>query len=130
MGSYIFEKEIAVDSEHAYGELYRVLRENNWIVLSYVNLKEILEKNFSSKYPYFFILDVCKPVAAKELTEYNRKMGIFLPCKITIEEIDQEKSKVSLLRVSELDRSFLGGSGKIAEKYENELINIINSIEK
>ena len=130
MGSYVFETEINDDSEHVYGELYKVLRENNWIVLSYVDLKEILEKNFSTKYPYFFILDVCKPPAAKELIEYNRKIGLFLPCKIIIEETGQNRSKVSLLRVSELDRSYLGGNGKIAEKYENELINVIKSVKK
>jgi len=53
--------------------------------------------------------------------------GLFLPCKVTV-YATQKGTKVSVLRVSKMDRDHLGGKGITAEKYENELIEILKKI--
>ena len=55
--------------------------------------------------------------------------GLFLPCKVTVYKTETG-TKVSVLKVSKMDREHLGGNGNTAEKYENELIEVLKGIQK
>jgi len=128
MSDYSFEMDLKEDAEEAYGRIFKALKEKSWILLSYVDAKQIIENNFHETFPTYYILNVCKPVAAKELLTENMNFGLFLPCKVIVYQTGKG-TKVSVLKVSAMDRDHLGGNGKIAEKYENELIEVLKGIQ-
>jgi uncharacterized protein (DUF302 family) len=128
MSDYSFEMDLKEDAEEAYGRIFKALKEKSWILLSYVDAKQIIENNFHETFPTYYILNVCKPVAAKELLTENMNFGLFLPCKVIVYQTGKG-TKVSVLKVSAMDRGHLGGNGKIAEKYENELIDVLKGIQ-
>ena len=129
MNDFSFEMELKEDAEEVYGKIFKALKEKSWIMLSFVDAKQIIEKNFNQAFPTYYILNVCKPIAAKELLTENMDFGLFLPCKVTVYKTETG-TKVSVLKVSRMDREHLGGNGNTAEKYENELIEVLKGIQK
>jgi uncharacterized protein (DUF302 family) len=124
---FAYSRMIEKDPEYVMKELFTKLKNESWIVLSYVDVREIIEKNSGKSFKPYYIINVCRPQAAVELLDENYDLGIFLPCKIVL-RLKGNNTEVSLLLVSESDRNYLGGTGKTAEKYENELETIISSI--
>jgi uncharacterized protein (DUF302 family) len=123
---YSYERHIALGVEDTYGKLSHALKESGFLILSYVDVQHILESNFGDKFRKYYILNVCKPIAAKEIMGEDLKMGLFIPCKIAIYETEGG-SQVSLLYVSALARDYLGRES-VAGKYEEELVSIIDII--
>ena len=125
---YKFERVLNMDVDKAYGKLSQGLKEKGYVILSYVDVKEIIKNKFNEDFPGYYILDVCKPAAAKELITRNEEYGLFLPCKIVISGIGVS-AKISMLMVSEMAQKHLQDSPEHAKKYEDELVGVINSID-
>lgn len=124
---YKYERNLEIGAEKAFGAVSKQLKESNYVILSYVDVKEIIKNKFGEDFPFYFILDVCKPAAARELISRNHDYGLFLPCKIVIRG-NGDNSVVSMLRVSEMAESHLSDSKEHALKYEEELIAALESI--
>lgn len=124
---YKFEKDLGISAEKAFGMISKNLKDTGYVLLSYVDVKEIIRNKFGEDFPYYFMLDVCKPAAARELISRNQDYGLFLPCKIVIAG-DQEKSKVMMLRVSEMAETHLGDSREHALKFEEELVEMLKNL--
>ncbi len=124
---YKFERELDIGAEKAFGAVSKKLKEFEYVLLSYVDVKEIIRNKFGEDFPFYFMLDVCKPAAARELITRNQDYGLFLPCKIVIAG-DESSSKVMMLRVSEMAETFLSEDRKYALKYEEELVEVLNSL--
>jgi len=123
---YSYEKTINKSAEEIFGQIHKLLKEANWIIISYVDLKEIFTKMQKTIEPYY-ILDVCFPPAAVELLNDNEDIGAFIPCKVVLIQ-HGEKTKLLMPKPSVLSKEYLGSDGKIAEKYETALINILNKL--
>ncbi len=123
---YSFEKTYNKGAEAIFGELHRKLKEKDMVILSYIDVKEIFSKMKEDIEPYY-ILDVCYPPAAVELIHENVDIGAFIPCKIVIIQ-KGDKTKVLMPKPSVQSREYLGTDGKIAEKYENIIIGVLEEL--
>ncbi|MEM0139543.1 MAG: DUF302 domain-containing protein [Ferroplasma sp.] len=124
---YSYEKTFDIGAENIFGQLHRLLKDENWVIISYIDLKEIFTKMNKELDPYY-ILDVCYPPAAVELIHDNDEIGAFIPCKVVLIE-HGGKTKLIMPRPSVQSREYLGSDGKVAEKYEAILINILSKIQ-
>jgi len=123
---YSYEKTINKSAEEIFGQIHKLLKEANWIIISYVDLKEIFTKMQKTIEPYY-ILDVCFPPAAVELLNDNEDIGAFIPCKVVLIQ-HGEKTRLLMPKPSVLSKEYLDSDGKVAEKYETALINILNKL--
>lgn len=123
---FSYEKDYNADTDETYGKISRALKAGGYIILSYVDMKQILESNFKDEFKKYYILNICKPVAAKEIMAQDERMGLFIPCKMSIFATDRG-SHVSLLRVSEMAKDYLHEESRV-KKYEDEVISILDSI--
>lgn len=122
-----YDRTVELGIEDAFGKLSGELKKDGYVLLSFVDVKEILTKNFGGERPGYYILNVCKPPAARDLLGENEDYGLFIPCKIVLIEKDG-KTKAMMMLVSELGRKYLGSDGKKAEEYEKELISVIDRL--
>lgn len=123
---YSYEKTFNTDAEEIFGKIHKLLKEANWLILSYVDVKEVFTKMDKSIDPYY-ILDVCYPPAAVDLIHDNEDIGAFIPCKIVL--IQHGKStRLIMPKPSVLSKEYLDTDGKVAEKYETALIEILDKI--
>jgi uncharacterized protein (DUF302 family) len=123
---YSYEKTINKSAEEIFGQIHKSLKEANWIIISYVDLKEIFTKMEKTIEPYY-ILDVCFPPAAVELLNDNEDIGAFIPCKVVLIQ-HGEKTRVLMPKPSVLSKEYLNSDGKIAERYETALIGILDKL--
>lgn len=122
-----YERMVKGDVENTFGSISSKIKEQGYILLSFVDVKEILTKNFGGEHPGYYILSVCKPPAARDLIGENEDMGLLLPCKIVLVE-KGENTRVMMLRVSELAQHYLNSDGKKAIEYERELISVLENL--
>lgn len=124
---FSYERMVEDDIENTFGSLSVKLKGEGYIVLSYVDVKEILTKNFGGEHPGYYIMNVCKPQAARDLIGENEDTGLLLPCKIVLIE-KGGKTRVLMLRVSQLAKDYLGSDGSKATGYEDELISVLEKL--
>ena len=124
---YKFEREVDIDVDKSFLKISQNLKEKGFVVLSYVDVKEIIKNKFGEDFPGYYILDVCKPAAARELISSNSDYGLFLPCKIVIEG-KGKGSMVKMLLVSEMAKSYLGEDTSRPRSYEKELEEVLSGI--
>lgn len=124
---YKYERDLGIGIDKAFLKVSQNLKEKGFVVLSYVDVKEIIKNKFGEDFPGYYILDVCKPAAAKELISSNRDYGLFLPCKFVIEG-DEEKSTVKMLIVSEVASKYLDVDPSKPKNFEAELKEVIDTL--
>lgn len=122
-----FERIVEDGVEKTFAKLSTALRNHKFVLLSYVDVQEIFKKNFEDPYKPFFIMEVCNPMAARELLYKDEDFGNFIPCKIVISEFNG-KTKIRMPLVSDLSKGKVQGGQEIASKYEKELMDIISSL--
>lgn len=122
------EREVDLDIDKAYLKVSQKLKDAGFVVLSYVDIKEIIMNKFGEEFPGYYILDVCKPAAARELISSNHDYGLFLPCKVTLETKSEGKTTIKMLLVSELAEKYLGADPARPKAYESELREALNSV--
>lgn len=103
------------------------LKENNFGVLHIYNLKEIF-KSKGIEFNEYQILSVCNPKFAKEALDTNLKVGILLPCKVSV-YTDKGTTKIVLLKPTEAI-GFLGDErlNLLSKTIENILIEVVDSV--
>ncbi len=124
---YKYEKEVSVSPEKVFGDLSAELKKYGFVVLSYVDVRDIVRRKLNEDFPYYFILDVCKPKAAKEMITKNSDYGLLLPCKVVITGTP-ERSTISMLRISEVAEEYLHEPRGNSLTYEEEIIRAIESL--
>lgn len=124
---YKFERELDMEIDKVFLKVTQMLKENEYVVLSYVDVKEILNKNFGEDFPGYYILNVCKPSAAKEMISSNADYGLFLPCKVVL-SANGKKTSLKMLIVSELVSNYLDADPAVPQKYEKELIEVLKNL--
>jgi uncharacterized protein (DUF302 family) len=125
----MYKFEVASDKniDKVFLEIGNRLKEKGYAVLSYVDLKQILKEKLGRDFHGYYIMEVCKPGAAMELISTDSDYGLFLPCKIVLEELTPSRTTIKMLLVTEMSKAFLDGSNT-AEKYQNEILETVKSI--
>ncbi len=123
---YSYERTVEKNAETIFGELHKALKEKDWLILSYVDVKEIFKKMNKELEPYY-ILDVCYPKAAIELITADPDIGAFIPCKLVLME-NGNKTRILMPKPSVQAKDYLNLNGEIVRKYEDALIGIINEL--
>ncbi|MCL5037371.1 MAG: DUF302 domain-containing protein [Chloroflexi bacterium] len=115
------------DVQEIVDRLRAKLKENSFGVLHIYNLKEIF-KSKGIEFGEYQILSVCNPKFAKDALDANLKVGVLLPCKISV-YTEQGVTKISLLKPT----AAIGLLGEqkldaLAKNVEDILNDVINSI--
>ncbi len=122
---YAYEKTVDLGADQLFSKIYKRLKDENWVVVSYIDIAEMMKKQYNITMEPYYIMDVCYPPAARELLNDNYDIGAFIPCKVILAQKDN-KTKIIIPKPSVFSREFLNSDGKIAEKYENIIINIVD----
>ena len=104
------------------------LSEIKFGVLGTLDFKEIFQKKgieFDKKYK---LLEVCNPIAAKQVLESNPDLGLLLPCTIAVYEKNGE-NYVSLAKpTSLLSMSSNTQLTNLGKEIESKLIQVIEKM--
>ena len=127
MNDYSYHRTMKISADRCFARISSMVKEIGFILLSYVDMQEIMRKNFSDEFHPYYILEVCKPAAAREMIGMNEEYGLFLPCKIVIDERNGS-TELMLARVSRQSADYLSADPSVARKYEDELTAMLEKI--
>ncbi len=126
--AYKYERVLPDSVDKVFSRLSHKLKDSGYVILSIVDIKETLKNSgLDPDFKPFYILDVCKPKAAKEMIGSNDEYGLLLPCRIMITE-SGDKALLGMLRVSEVASNYLKEDRGKALQFEKELIAAMDSI--
>ncbi|WP_162009542.1 DUF302 domain-containing protein [Thermoplasma volcanium] len=124
---YKYERKVNGTVEEVYGKLFTELKKRGYVVLSYIDVAQILKNALKKDVDPYYILNVCKPSAADEILSVSRDYGLFLPCKIVLKG-EGDKVTISMQYVSTQINDYMGQDGNVAVKYEKEIEEAIKDI--
>ncbi len=127
MSEYSYHRTVKMSADKCFLKISSKVKEIGFVLLSYVDMQEIMKKNFSDEFHPYYILEVCKPAAAREMIGMNEEYGLFLPCKIVITERNGA-TELMLARVSRQSGDYLSADPGVARKYEDELTGMLEEI--
>lgn len=127
MNDYSYHRTVKISADKCFARISSMVKETGFVLLSYVDMQEIMRKNFSDEFHPYYILEVCKPAAAREMIGINEEYGLFLPCKIVIDERNGV-TELMLARVSRQSADYLSADPSVARKYEDELTRLLEKV--
>ncbi|MEA3446767.1 MAG: DUF302 domain-containing protein [Bacteroidota bacterium] len=101
---YYFSKSVSYSFEEAVKLTTESLIEEGFGIVTEINVQEILKEKSNIDFKRYLILGACNPAMAHEALIAEDKMGIMMPCNVTIIEQADGIVEVSALNpVSLLD---------------------------
>ena len=92
--SYYLTKTINADFTEAREKITEALKEQGFGVLTEIDLKATLKKKLDVDFKNYVILGACNPNFAYQALQEEDKIGIMLPCNVTV--IDQGDGQIEI----------------------------------
>jgi uncharacterized protein (DUF302 family) len=105
-----FEVELDQAYEQAVGAVSSALKEEGFGILTTIDVKATLKQKLNEEFRPYVILGACNPPLAHRALSHEARIGILLPCNVTVEATDSGGSTVrigdpdALLKIGGLDQ--------------------------
>lgn len=105
--SYYFSKELDYSYKMAVEKVKEALKEQSFGVITEIDMHITLaEKLEDINIKPYKIIGACNPGYAYKTLQKEENIGLFLPCKVLVKEIDENKSEVVMINTTEMMKIF------------------------
>ena len=94
---YYFSKEIMGEFDQIVDRVIAMFKEEQFGVVSELNMDETLNNKLGTQLKRYKILGMCNPGYAYKAMQAEPDIGLMLPCKVLIREMDGETCVVSAI---------------------------------
>lgn len=81
-----FEVHIALDVEQALEKITAELKKEGFGVLTKIDVRQTLKEKLGEEFRPYWILGACNPPLAHQALSADARVGLMLPCNLTLEE--------------------------------------------
>lgn len=127
--SYYHNVILDLDFDSAIEKTTESLKNEGFGVLSDIDIKATLKKKLDVDFRKYRILGACNPPAAFKALSAEDKIGVFLPCNVIVQELENGKVEVaavdpiaSMMSVNNNDL------GEVATEIQSRLKRVIESL--
>ncbi|HMQ68359.1 MAG TPA: DUF302 domain-containing protein [Ignavibacteria bacterium] len=127
---YTFNKTLkGISYEDALLKVTDELKKEGFGIITEVDVKETFKKKLDLDFRKYKILGACNPGFAHKAIESESRIGVFLPCNVIVQEIDNGEIEVSAVD-PEASMSSVNNAGlkDIASEVKNKLKKVIGSL--
>ena len=89
--------ELHTDFETAVERVTDALQSQGFGVLTEIDVKATLKKKLDVDFRPYLILGACNPPLAYQALSIDAEIGKFLPCNVTVDQVQEDLIKVSFL---------------------------------
>jgi uncharacterized protein (DUF302 family) len=89
--------ELRTDFDTAVARVTEALKVQGFGVLTEINVRETLKKKLDVDFRPYLILGACNPPLAFQALSIDAAIGKFLPCNVTVDQVEEGRIKVSFL---------------------------------
>jgi uncharacterized protein (DUF302 family) len=91
-----FEVALALPYEQAIEKLTAVLKDVGFGILTRIDVKATLKEKLNADFRPYAILGACNPPLAHRALAHDARVGLMLPCTVTVEAKDASSSVVRI----------------------------------
>jgi len=130
--SLVFEVVLPLPYEKAIPAVEDAFKMEGFGFLTHIDVKTVFKEKLNEEFRPFSIIGVCKPTLANRLLTVEPKMGLLLPCKVTVEVADEDNSKVRIINPQNM--MVLGFSDNpeielVVEEAESSIRRVLKALE-
>ena len=95
--SYFISKEMqsGTSFNHAIELVTEALKKEGFGVLTEIDIKKTFKAKLDKEVGNYIILGACNPNYAFQALQEDSKLGVFLPCNVIVEELENGKIEIS-----------------------------------
>lgn len=127
---YYFSKEVNGSFEEVTSKVKSSLKEQGFGIITEIEMdKTLKEKLDGVEMKPYRILGACNPKYAYETLQAEENIGLFLPCKVLIKQIDENRSEVVMVNPSALmkmlgNEDLIPIADDVTERFKEALNNV------
>ena len=91
---YTFGKRVLGSLDEVTQKLTNALTAVKFGIITQVDMDKKFKEKLDVDYPAYRILGVCSPKHAYDAIQVEENIGVFLPCKIIIKEVEDDEMEV------------------------------------
>ena len=99
---YYFSTTVKGDIETVTGQLKKSLKAEGFSVVTEINMQETLAEKLDVEIMPYRILGVCNATYAYETMQKEENIGVFLPCKMVLKQVEDNMVEVVAVNPSVL----------------------------
>jgi uncharacterized protein (DUF302 family) len=84
---YGFSKVVPFGYDLTVGRVKELLKEQGFGVLAEIDIRKAMKEKLNTEYPNYVILGACNPQLAHRALSAEPRLGLLLPCNVTVREI-------------------------------------------
>ena len=124
-----FEVLLPVPYEQALTAVEDAFKEDSFGIMTHVDVRATLKEKLNEEFRPFSVIGVCNPALSHRLLTVEPRMGLVLPCKVTVEAADDSNSIVRIIHPNSIINSGLGDHPEI-EQVAAEAEGVIRRVVK
>lgn len=127
--SYYHNAVLDIDFDSAIEKTTESLKNEGFGVLSDIDIKATLKKKLDVDFRKYRILGACNPPAAFKALSAEDKIGVFLPCNVIVQELENGKVEVAAVDpVASMMSVNNDDLGDVATEIQSRLKKVIDSL--
>lgn len=126
---YSFSKTINSPFEETLRKVTEGLQEEGFGILTEIDVHNVFKNKLNVDFRKYKILGACIPDFAYKALHYEDEIGIMLPCNVILQEIENQKTKVSAVDpVASMMAVQNENLEKVAAEVAGKLRNVIKNL--
>ena len=85
---YGFSKIVPFGYDRVVEKLKEELKKEGFGVLAEIDIRKAMKEKLNAEYPSYIILGACNPLLAHRALQAEPRLGLLLPCNVTVREVD------------------------------------------
>ncbi len=94
---YHFNKITDYTFDYAVEKITEELKKEGFGIVAQIDMKKILKEKLNKDFRNYKILEACNPNFAFRSLSAEDKIGIYLPCNIVVQEIDEKTTEIAVV---------------------------------
>jgi uncharacterized protein (DUF302 family) len=126
---YYINKIVNKNFEESVIMVKKVLQEEGFGIVSEIDIGEKIKENLNVEFRKYKILGACNSTLAYQALQLENKIGIMLPCNVTVQELKDNIVEVTVIDpVVTMQAVENKDLITIAETVQSKLLNVIASL--
>ncbi len=124
-----FKKTLTGNFTEIVDKVKASLKEQGFGVITEINMDEKLNEKLNTEVKPYKILGACNPGYAYKTLQIDDNIGVFLPCKVVVKQLDGNKVEVVSVNPSEMMRMMNNEElTKVAEEVSIKLKAVVEGL--
>tara|TARA_R110002096_G_scaffold161007_3_gene327353 strand:- start:3489 stop:3881 length:393 start_codon:yes stop_codon:yes gene_type:complete len=127
--TYYFSTTLELPFDAAVDKVTAALQEQQFGVLTTIDVSETLKKKLDVDFPRYVILGACNPAMAHSALLAENKIGTMLPCNVIVRDVGDDRTEVAAVDpVSSMQAVGNKDLEDVATNVQAKLRNVIQSL--